>query len=209
MTHKLIHTPDYLLVVDDSEIKFKDRYFNEEDGIGLWQDAIPAYHKLNSKKIIAHLPLNNSPILTGVALLPPLEQKDDVEGLAKTQWGNVHRTGVLGYIDGYNKAKETYKYTEEDVLRIIDMAKEEININPSCDDNMWVAKYSKDEIIQSLSQPKMPVEFECEESVFFATNAFSSDITLTSEGLQDTVLKGIKTTTNSQGHIQWVGKYIY
>jgi hypothetical protein len=195
-------------VVDDSEIK--------EDCVAIHlgplgeQEIVTANGECKlDKKIIAHLPLNESPILEGVALLPPLEQEDDVEGLAKTQWGNVHRTGVLGYIDGYNKAKEKYKYTEEDVLRIIDMAKEEININPSCDDNMWVAKYSKDEIIQFLSQPKIPVGFECEESVFFATNAFSSDITLTSEGLQDTVLKGIKTTTNSQGQTQWVGKYIY
>jgi hypothetical protein len=213
MTHKLIHTPDYLLVVDDSEIKFKDRYFNEEDGIGLWQDAIPAYHKLNSKKIIAHLPLNNSPILTGVALLPPLEQEDDVERLIKIEQEASYKQGkgTISWYEQekrkeyYNKAKEKYSLSN-----IIDLYIEETR----CGMDMWSKEENEvmttiGKIIQSLSQPKMPVGFECEESVFFATNAFSSDITLTSEGLQDTVLKGIKTTTNSQGHIQWVGKYIY
>lgn len=203
MTHKLIHTPDYLLVVDDSEIKFKDRYFNEEDGIGLWQDAIPAYHKLNSKKIISHLPLSNSPILEGVNLLPPLEQEDDVEKLAEEYGeniGNKNGTAAFDYKRGYNKAKEKYKYTEEDMRNAIITTRQRTEIVGSVD---------VESIIQSLSQPKMPVGFECEESVFFATNAFSSDITLTSEGLQDTVLKGIKTTTNSQGQTQWVGKYIY
>lgn len=105
----------------------------------------------------------------------------------------------------YNKAKEKFKYTEEDMKRIYEKGyssgRNELSSRESDE-----VKYS---FIQSLSQPKMPVGFECEESVFFATNAFSSDITLTSEGLQDTVLKGIKTTTNSQGQTQWVGKYIY
>ena len=83
MTHKLIHTPNYLLVVDDSEIKeggfvlvscseldiietrkVKD-YYNEQflfDGGG-------QIHMDYCKKIIAHLPLNDSPKLEGVDLL--------------------------------------------------------------------------------------------------------------------------------------------
>jgi hypothetical protein len=197
MTHKLIHTPDYLLVVDDSEIKgwYYDRFIKKVKHSG------GAEYGKNTltKSIISHLPLNDSPILEGVNLLPPLEQEDDVEGLAKTQWGNVHRTGVLGFIEGYNKAKEKYRFTEEDMRKAIGETRK----------GMLYNKQYEDEYIQSLSQPKMPVGFECEESVFFATNAFSSDITLTSEGLQDTVLKGIKTTTNSRGQTVWVGKYIF
>lgn len=47
----------------------------------------------------------------------------DVEKKAQIEWGNVHRTGVLGYIDGYNQALEDNKekkYTDEDVINIVD-----------------------------------------------------------------------------------------
>ena len=92
MTHNLIKTENYLLVVDDSEIKE-----------GNWFMANQAPHKciridnntscpfitLNKKgeeighfktwknNIIAHLPLNNSPILQGVDLLPPLKESNE------------------------------------------------------------------------------------------------------------------------------------
>ncbi len=55
MKHNIIATKDYLLVVSESEIGGENDYF------------------YLGKKIIAHLPLNNSPILDGVDLLPPLE----------------------------------------------------------------------------------------------------------------------------------------
>ena len=219
MTHKLIYTPDYLLVVDNSEIKKSDfcydldgspGYKNNKFIVQCLRTAIDSYWNKNCKKIIAHLPLNNSPILTDMDLLPPLE--DEVEELAKSAFTHPdfgkYKVGSIayynGYKDGYNKAKEKYKYTEEDMIdfsiwRSITIFDQEKPLTVKGQFELW----------KSLSQPKMPVGFECEESVFFATNAFSSDITLTSEGLQDTVLKGIKTTTNSQGQTQWVGKYIY
>ena len=224
MTHTIIHTDNYLLVVDGSEIKEGDYCTTDLNviDVGIIHKSYTIFNPKNKahlimlkgcKKIIAHLPLNGSPILQGVDLLPPLEQEDDVEKLAKDYLFKEYQTkykvetndeqfGVIdGYMSGYNKAKEKYKYTEKDVLRIIDMAKEEININPSYDDNMWVAKYSKDEIIQSLSQPKMPIGFECEyqkPSENFGAhmaNFFGQQIP--------------KTTTNSQGQTVWVGKYIY
>lgn len=206
MTHKLIHTPDYLLVVDDSEIKFKDRYFNEEDGIGLWQDAIPAYHKLNSKKIIAHLPLNNSPILEGVALLPPLEQEDDVERLIKIEQEASYKQGkgTISWYEQekrkeyYNKAKEKFKYTEEDMKRIYEKGyssgRNELSSRESDE-----VKYS---FIQSLLQPKMPVGFECETITMNKGYTDEKDYPY-----QECEIP--KTTTNSQGQIVWVGKYIY
>lgn len=43
----------------------------------------------------------------------------DVEKKAQIEWGNVHRTGVLGYIDGYKQALEDNKhkkYTERDLI---------------------------------------------------------------------------------------------
>ena len=222
MTHKLIHTPDYLLVVDDSEIKFKDRYFNEEDGIGLWQDAIPAYHKLNSKKIIAHLPLNNSPILEGVDLLPPLE--DEVEELAKSAFTHPdfgkYKIGSTayynGYKEGYNKAKEKY----DDVLKWIDDA---ILLNPYYNDSPRLKEGALmvKVKLQSLSQPKMPVGFECEIEYFYmASRMFYKDADWVKcnkdqyESIREEIptcpLKKVhKEISTPEGHTRWVGKYIY
>lgn len=77
MKHKLIKTENYLLVVDDSEIK-EGYYWNELDKQVRQNNTINhPYHK----KIISHLSLNGSLVLEGVDLLPPLE--DDVDKLAK------------------------------------------------------------------------------------------------------------------------------
>jgi hypothetical protein len=46
----------------------------------------------------------------------------DVEKLANEQWGNVHRTGVLGYIEGFGKCLSLNKdklYTEKDIKNAI------------------------------------------------------------------------------------------
>ena len=93
---KLIKTDDYLLVVDDSEIKEGDYRVNIQRGyIQLVDDNPEYYNKRNDvfKKVIAHLPLNNSPILRDVDLLPQLE-------------------------------KETYKYTEEIEQMHLDVIKQ-------------------------------------------------------------------------------------
>ncbi len=185
MKHKIIQTENYLLVVDDSEIKEGDYTFQEASNL------ISKYNNAYSKKIIAHLPLNGAPILEGVDLLPPLE--DEVEKLAvnnandfyekyRTEW----EAKKNGFIDGYNTAKEKYKYTEDDI-----------------DKAYWAGmkfvgedKGSYEEFIQSLQQPKMPIEFDCE-------------IDLSKHNGQFRTKYGIKTTTNSQGLTQWVGTYLY
>jgi len=41
---------------------------------------------------------------------------DNVKMLATQQWGDVHRTGILGFKIGYNKSQETYSFSEEDMI---------------------------------------------------------------------------------------------
>jgi hypothetical protein len=196
MTHKLIHTPNYLLVVDDSEIKEGNKSLLNVEG---FEPMILTHHEpieegYEGKKIIAHLPLNNSPILEGVDLLPPFEQEDDVDELAKEYGesiGNKDGTSAFDYKRGYNKAKEKYKYTEEDIR----MAVRDGSVMGEVDDEEY-EEYVK-WIIQSLSQPKMPVVFECEEKV-------SSDSMYVNHVIYET-----KTITTSKGNTQWVGKYIH
>jgi hypothetical protein len=178
MKHELIHIPDYLLVVDDSGTR------------------------------IAHLPLNYSPILEGVDLLPPLEQEDDVDKLAEEYGeniGNKNGTAAFDYKRGYNKAKEKYKFTEEDMRKIFIHGKQlgltiAGNIRNGSDQPNKEEWFN--ESIQSLSQPKMPVGFECEMVTMNKGYTDEKDYPYQQCEIN-------KTTTNSQGQTQWVGKYIF
>jgi hypothetical protein len=175
MKHNIIKNENYLLVVNDLEIKVGDWfYLNDANIIAEYISVKPVNE---AKKIIAHLPLNNSPILEGVPLLPPLEDDEAI-----------------------NKAKEKYKYTEEDLRNAIDMARKfpyitkgEIKFNTPID-----------EIIKSLQQPKMPakrpVAFECE----MKQKSVNGSIPVNQEWEYEP-----KTTTNPQGQTVLVGKYIY
>lgn len=182
MTHKLIKTDNYILVVDDS------------------------VHPYDSSKVgnpLAHLPLNGSPILEGVDLLPPYSrhQEDGLEELAEMnypmcEWAEeqclVRR---LAFMNGYNKAREKYKYTEEDVRKAITMARD----LEDWQDLVW--EYEYDDIIQSLHQ--YPTEFECEMEQYYnevGNDGFEFDSSSTIPPPRP------KTITTAQG-IQWVGKY--
>lgn len=206
MKHNLIKTDNYLLVVDDSEIKegnivyvdcseievrdirkvkekVKD-YYNEKflfDGGG-------KIHIIYCKKIIAHLPLNGAPVLEDVPLLPSLPKEDEVEKLAhqefpESDWTDGHR---IGFANGYRTNREKYKYTEEHLRDAIRWASYD---NRKEGD---IEKYI--EAIQH--QTKYPIAFECEMEV--------GDY-----GDKDGLRKFVKTITNSQGRTEWVGKYVW
>ena len=184
MKYEIIKTENYLLVVDDSEIKEGDYRVNIQRGyIKLVDDNPEYYNKRNDvfEKVIAHLPLNNSPILRDVDLLPPLEEETDVE------------KRVLAYIAGYNKAKKTYKYTEEDIRKAWNAAYIDAM---SIDEETYKPLFFED-FIQSLTQPKIPIGFKCQT---FDTG---------DDKLDGTHILGIRTTTNSQGQSVWIGEYIY
>ncbi len=201
MKYNIIQTDKYLLVVDDSEIKEGDYYLSKiSNGVfrrskdGHW---IENYDKKMYHKVIAHLPLNNSPILEGVDLLPNIEQEDDVEKLVEQHqkggydWQNEKRKS---FKEGYNKAKEKYKYTEDDMRKAILLA-----TTSKYDHKLEF--HSEEEIIQTLSQPKYPIAFESEMEWH---NSYGSP-TLQYDAQE---LK-IKTTTNSKSQTILVGKYIY
>ena len=57
-----------------------------------------------------------------MSLKGALEPKQEtLEEAAKKQWGNVHRTGVLGFIDGA-KWQEERMYSEEEVIELLQKA---------------------------------------------------------------------------------------
>jgi hypothetical protein len=145
-------------------------------------------------KLCCHIPLNGAPVLEGVDLLPPIE---DVEQLA-----NIFSNGFQlhlkletvkalreGFILGYNKAKDKYKYTEGDMRKAYEAAF--VEAKKGC------AIPYFDLYIQSIHQ--YPKAFQCEMEYKFPNGR---------EYIQPTPDLIPKTTTIN-GHIVWVGKYIY
>jgi hypothetical protein len=48
-------------------------------------------------------------------------EQETLEEAAKKQWGNVHRTGVLGFIEGvkWQQEQDKKRYSEEEVLDLL------------------------------------------------------------------------------------------
>jgi hypothetical protein len=203
MKHSLFAIDNYLLVVDNSEIKEGDKVLYNDldilttDKFDSWftkwdfvEKSIPPVKYINNcKKIIAHLPLNGAPVLEGVPLLPLLE--DEVEKLANEYTSNEKHSGWWAFLRGYNKAKEKYKYTEEDIRAI----KRILIYDDDKNDAEKITEVIR--VIESLQhRPKLPIAFECEMEV--------GDY-----GDKNGLRKFVKTITTSQGETEWVGKYIY
>jgi hypothetical protein len=191
MAHKIIKTDNYLFVLEHSRIKRGDtvKYDN-----GYFTATHDNYHD-SLMKIIAHLPLNGSPILEGVDLLPPYSrhQEDGLDEfelfLNREVEFNLCPKDIIErikwYYQTYFKPKEKYKYTEEDMRKAIDMA------TTSKHDSTLIL-FNAEEIIQYLHQ--YPTEFECEMEI----------IGVTDDGIS--TIEEIKTITTAKG-VQWVGKY--
>ena len=211
MQHKIITTENYLLVVDDSEIKKCDWYCTFwVNSYGITKSNGSLGDGYEHKKIIAHLPLNNSPMLEGVDLLPPLE--DEVEKLAE-EWNDKGEfTSPYSFKAGYNKAKEKYKYTEDDLKDIWKYVL----------DNRVTYK----EYLKSLQQLKMPVGFECakakEKYMYTAEDVLDAWELGASEGLpltrekKNNLIKHLQQPKMPVGFLEkgsyngtWVGEYIY
>lgn len=209
MRHKIIYTDNYALIVSDEHIKdvrpFMGKYHLED---GLTINKFPDYlTDLGAcKLIIAHRPLTDAPILEGVPLLSEFSQEDDVVELALRTYpfGNSERNAL---ITGYNKAKETYKYTEEDLINLVQKGHEIYN------EGLGVATDAKKQklidFIQSLQQPKRPKYFECEMEPKYKHIGAVKGIYGSGFRTQNLMYGLPKTITNSQGQKELVGECIY
>jgi hypothetical protein len=207
MKNEIIYTDDYALIVSDEHIKdvrpHKGKYHLED---GLTINKFPDYlTDLGAcKLIIAHRPLTDAPILEGVPLLPEISQEDAVVELALRTYpfGNSERNAL---ITGYNKAKETYKYTEDDLIAVWNIAFEE---GVSLDDEINDPVSFKD-VIQSLQQPKRPKYFECEMEPKYKHIGAVKGIYGSGFRKQNLMYGLPKTITNPQGQKELVGSYTY
>jgi hypothetical protein len=200
--HNIIKTPNYLLIIDDSKIELGNWHtctYPEYPLEARFTDESTKYDICKGcKNIVAHLPLNNAPTLEGIDLLPPLE--DDVDLIYENTEDSFYKKyddalHYYSFIESYNKAKEKYKYTEEDMRKVCIMYAQWVTGGTP---SLRIAQNPDErfeQIIQSLQQLKMPIGFECEIEYI---------------GFQDEGdLEVPKSFINSQGLTQWVGKYIY
>lgn len=167
MTHPIIKTDNYILITSDEEIK-EDCYAVHFSPLGEIELVTANGVCKLDKKVIAHLPLNNSP-LKGVPLLPPLPDEEDeiIENLENylLKVNQLYKDWLgIGFKGGYHKAKEKYKFTEEDV-RFIILKSFLLGVD--------MGQYSKeleDRLVSSLSQPKLPVGFKCEMEYYYKSS---------------------------------------
>lgn len=136
---------DYYVVVDDSEIKEGDFVYDSKDKVIRF---VKQYLKDNWIKKITHS-------------TQPLEEFIDNEGIRRIGWTNIkvlelsEVKELIGEVDVEKKANQALednkdkKYTEEDMIKVIDRAR---NYNDG-----WVE--TEDEIIQSL-HPKTEWEVQ-------------------------------------------------
>ena len=218
MEHKIIHTENYLLIVEDFKIDVGDYYLTSDNTIlqcekillGLIYSSGDYGRNTNGlKRITSHLPLNNFPILEGVSLLPDLPPiQDEVEKLAKQEAEKLHNKGKhddwdiynqLVYEDaemikiGYNKAKEKYKFTEEDMKECVMYILRDLNSHNEVDkpgNFVWTDSFNK--FIESTQCLKFPTGFKSETKWI----GFDGDLE-------------VPKTLMMDGQRLWIGEYVY
>jgi len=182
---QIIETPDYVLAVSGNEYSLYNTSIQE---------------LINKGWIIAYQPKGNARELD-LPLLPEISvEEDKFESFLNTEIklnSSPKKTieRIKWYYQNYFKSANK-RFSEEDLRKAYNTN----HYSQEEKDKNW------ESFIQSLKQPKTLKWFVAEKVTFFATNAFSSDITLTSEGLNDIVLENFKTTTiNNKTYL--VGHY--
>lgn len=230
MTHQIVKVDNYLFAIGDN---YKHDVFpylviekQTNGGYVVWQvDNLNDWDEKNQYQILAHLPLHNAPFLEGVPLLPPFEQEDDVENMGEDATNlrilkhktpsQVARQYFDGYVEGYNKAREKYKYTEEDVIYLLHKtARKYFQEGRDYKGNMAIAgdplhgiRRELINTVQSLS--KYPIGFECEIEPKYVHIGAEKGVKGSGNRIKNKNGGKPKTFINRDGRTEWVGKWVY
>lgn len=200
---KLITTNDYLLLVDEegeiktnlwSHLKVGDSYYSKiRDEVTELQPKEKGYDP-SGFILIAYRPLTDEAKELDLPWLPPFKE-DEFSKYYQIVFDYVN-SGIrnFGAMMGLYKLKEiaqSKQFSLEDVKKAIDMARETyLEADPEGGNEEWVG-YTEEQIIQSLSNQKLPSEFIPEENY------------------GDGALTKYKTIKNSEGKEEIKGKYVY
>lgn len=205
MKHEIIYTEDYALIVSDEKAKENDWGYIPFQGGEI--KLVAKFFADDWKKVIAHRPLKDASIFKGLPLLPSFScgQQDDVQKLALEMGLEYYVGGNYdfenGVRKGYNKAKETYQYTEKDLETAMLKISEYIL---GCIENKQVPNSGEkvDEIIKCLQQAIRPKYFTIK-----TTNMNLDEIREQGKGFLHANTDKPVIITNSQGQRELVGTY--
>jgi hypothetical protein len=157
MRYDLIKTGGYLLAVTDDKVE-KDDYglvFNEGiDGFGrgyfIFKHDGGGSNKLTSlcsgtKKIIAHLPLNDSKYLDGLDTLPNIPNPSEEN---------------VSYSEEWKESKGKYRYTSDDMIEFIKYVQEWRAKSESFEDFTKDDRDLLESFNDSLDEKNTPIYFE-------------------------------------------------
>ena len=171
-------------VITDDNIKTDGYYYNSFDKeIRLYSIKVHSYHH---KIIASTFPLGDLPQF----VIQNKNSEDELEAVVKEYIGmnpnkewdnnedyyNPKNREYYSFKDGWNKHAEKYKFTEEDVKKAIQLAREADSIDgvvdlpivlnyPNADNSDLQIKWTEEEIIQSLQKPKEITEIEFEMEI--------------------------------------------
>jgi hypothetical protein len=209
MRIEIVHIEGYLLILSDEQISRGNFYLAKSLNTveQYTQDELLSPNELKENgdlKIDWHLPLDGKPALDGVPLLPYYQNDSHAAAsdLADKK-AEVNNTIDLyayknGAMDGYDKAREKYLFTEADMRRAIILAQDWKAIVKTRDNQYIDFKHTHAEIINSLKKPEYPKYFD-----------FVMHEVPCPDGIEDCeVYHGeIKTTVNALGWTVAVGSY--
>lgn len=101
--------------------------------------------------------------------VPLIELQEDITEVDELAF--EYANGIGGYKEisafksGYNKAKELYKYTEEDVKKSIKLAQRTYYTEDFQGNTCFEFQYTNNEIIEKISAPKEPIAVEIETEI--------------------------------------------
>ena len=190
MKYEITYLENYAIILDPRNITPGD-WISDEYHLWVWEDNSSL---LGRKKVIAHLPLNDFPILEGVPLLPDPNNEANIVSrnwFATEILSSSHIADIKSFEQGFEKAKEKYKYTEEDMIKCWKAAS--IDKHQIFGDQIGENYPS---FIQSLISNRKPKFFQPSVEDFYDQI----------EGLDIRYFRR-KTNTNEAGIIEWVGEY--